>query len=67
VVLGGLGFEELDALLAQGKGDFHALLAKRQFGGGRQAVGDDLNLAQGFIRVLDLRAHRGPLPCVNIR
>jgi hypothetical protein len=53
-----LGFEKLDALPAEGQGDLHAFLAKRQFGRRGKEVGDHLNLAEGFIGVFYFRAHK---------
>jgi hypothetical protein len=51
------GFEEFDALLAQGQRDFYSLFAKSQLGRRRKKVWNNADLAQRLIGVFDFRAH----------
>ena len=52
MVFRGLGFEELNALLAQGHGHLHPFLPKGQFFGWGEKVLNDLGL-DGLIGVFD--------------
>src|SRR6185503_11442746 len=58
VVLARFVLEELHAALAQGNRDLDAFLPKHQILGSRQEIGNDLQVSQGFIGVLDFLAHR---------
>lgn len=51
VMFRSFGLEELDTLLAQGQGYFHAFFTKYQFSRRREEVGNHLSLAKGFIGV----------------
>jgi hypothetical protein len=55
VMLRGLGLEKLDALSAQRQRHLYAFLTKCQLGWRGKEVGDDPNLAKGFVGVPDLR------------
>lgn len=57
VVFGGLGLEEVDALAAEGQGDLDPFLPEGQLGGRRQEIRNNLDPAQGLIRVVGSRAH----------
>ena len=50
--------EEFDTTLAQGDGDFDPFVLKHKILRPGQEVSDDLGVSQGFVRVLDFRAHR---------
>lgn len=67
VVLSRLAFEELDAALAQGDGNFHALVAGNELCGWRQKIADDLNLPDRAGLVGDAFAHRFVCPCASSR
>ena len=58
VVLLCLGFEEVDATLAQCDGDFNPIVPKHQILRPRQEVSDDLGVSEEFARVLYFRAHK---------
>jgi hypothetical protein len=62
VVFRGLGLEEVDALAAEGQRDLHTLFAESQLGGRGQEVRNDLDRAQGLIRVFGFRVHKWPFP-----
>lgn len=53
-----LALEELDASLAQRNGHLHALVPKDELLGPRQEVRNDLQTAEGFIRVFDFPFHK---------
>lgn len=61
-VLRGLSLEEFDAALRERDRHFHAFLAKRELFGGRQKVGNDLQLAQRLIGVSDFLGHKFACP-----
>ena len=58
VMFPGLPLEELDASLAQGDGHFDPFVPKDEFLGARKEVRNDPEVSEGFVRVLDFRAHR---------
>ena len=53
-----LGFEEFDTALAQSDSNFDPLVLKCKILRPRQEVSDDLRVSEGFVGVLDFRAHR---------
>lgn len=57
IVFGCLGFEEINAFLAESNRNFHSLFSEREIRGGRQEVSDDFGL-EWFISVFDFRAHK---------
>lgn len=50
--------EELDALFAQRDRDFNTFVPKNEFLRARQEVRNDLEVAEGFVRVFDFLAHK---------
>jgi hypothetical protein len=57
VMFPSLTLEELDAPLAQCDGNFHAFVPKGEFFRARKEVRNDLEVAEGFVCVLDFPAH----------
>jgi len=62
-----LALEKLDTSLAQSNSNLHALVPKDEILGARQEVRNDLQPAEGFIRVSDFLAHRFPFLSANNR
>ena len=65
VVLSRLPLEELDAAPAQGDRDFYAFVPEHQILGAREKVRNDLEVAEGFVRVPDFLAHRFAFLCAS--
>ena len=57
VMFPGLTLEELDASPAQCNGDFDSFILKDEFLRARKEIRNDLEVSEGFVRVLDLFAH----------
>ena len=53
-----LTLEKLDAALAQRDGDFDSFIPKDEFLRAGKDVRNDLEVSEGFVRVLDFLAHR---------
>ena len=53
-----LGLKELNTALAQGDGDLDPFVLKHKILRPGQEVSDDLRVSEGFVGVLDFRAHR---------
>jgi len=57
VVLLCLGLEEVDATLAQGNGDLDPFVLKYKILRQGKKISDDFGVSEGFVCVLDFRAH----------
>ena len=53
-----LGLKEFNTALAQCDGDLDPFVLKHKIPGVGQEVSDDLRVSEGFVCVLDFRAHR---------
>lgn len=65
VVLLRLGFEKVDATLAQSNGDLDSFVLKHKIFWPWKEVSYDLRTSEGFVRVLYFRAHRFVFPSAN--
>ena len=66
VVLLCLGLEKINAALAQRNGDLDSFVLKYKIFRPWQEVSDDPRVSEGFVRVLDFRAHRFVCLSANI-
>ena len=57
-----LNLEEVDATLAQGNGDLDPFVLKYKILRPGKKISDDLGVSEGFVRVLDFRAHKFVCP-----
>ena len=62
VVLPCLDLEEVDATPAQGNSDLDPFVLKYQILGPGKKVSDHPGVSEGFVRVLDFRAHKFVCP-----
>ena len=62
VVLLCFGLEKVDATLAQSDGDLDSFVLKYQILGPGKKVSDHPGVSEGFVRVLDFRAHKFVCP-----
>jgi hypothetical protein len=67
VMLASFALEESNARFAQTNRDLDLLFAKSKFGGRREKVPNDVNLANGAVSVCDFSAHRSFCLSANIR
>ena len=58
VVLLRLGLEEFDTTFAQSDGDFDAFVLEHKILRPGQEISEDFRVSEGFVCVLDFRAHR---------
>ena len=62
VVLLRLGLEKVDTTFAQCDGDLDPFILKYKILRSGEKISDDLGVSEGFVRVLDFRAHKFVCP-----
>ena len=67
IVLSCLALKKIDAPLAQGNSDLDAFISKDQVFRPGQEVGNDREVSEGLVRVIDFLAHKSVFLSANNR